>query len=623
MNQVLNLAFEIVILLLLLGILYFLASLVIITLNRHEENELDERPTSLSEVEAAVKMYGKNANSIYHLYGTIRHFRPKLQKIFSEVPPVVAYVSLVDCNIMVMDPLCDPRDTKEILLDFARNSVENSKKCLLFPITEQTAQFAKELGFGVLQVGKEPGFDLRQYSPENHSSKIMSPVKRLLKQGWSVDVVSGNELESYNLKSQLYKITEEWLALRQSESLGFISEVLPFNCCQEKIYFVARLGNQVDAFLACSPIPGRRGWYFHDLVRRSAAASGLSETLTITALSKLKERGADFASLGIVPLAGLDALGVNSSYPWTNRFLNFVFRNYQSFVKFKDLYHFKKKFDPSIEQPVLVAFYPPKLSLRYFTAVSELFSPKGILGEFWHKAKLWSEGNLLPRPLLNLLSPEVVTLARPVPFTFYEFLNRMKFTLLLFFLNIYTYLNTTSYGRPITFEQIYKYGFSFESFLDHKWFVLVTSNFLHFNFLHLFGNMTMLLIFGGVLEFISGTFLVTVIFLLCMNANVPTGFIILPLLKHINVALWHTTMTYLDVGASLGIVGILGALLQFLRHKRLLLTALVIITMTIAAIQKQSFGLDHTVALIMGYILSHFYLHFRSQRTFFINTSAA
>jgi hypothetical protein len=127
--------------------------------------------------------------------------------------------------------------------------------------------------------------------------------------------------------------------------------------------------------------------------------------------------------------------------------------------------------------------------------------------------------------------------------------------------------------------------------------------------------MVMLFIFCGLLEFVGGSFIAAVVYLISMNANVPTGFFILPILKACNIDLWKETMEYIDVGASLGIMGCAGALLQFLKYRRRLLLIGVVVTILLAVVQRFYFGVDHTFAILLGYLIGHACLHWGYPKT--------
>jgi membrane associated rhomboid family serine protease len=180
----------------------------------------------------------------------------------------------------------------------------------------------------------------------------------------------------------------------------------------------------------------------------------------------------------------------------------------------------------------------------------------------------------------------------------------------MFFLNVYTYLHTVSrHTGNIEDSLLREYGFNFENFFHNKWYILVTSNFLHFNYGHLFANMLLLMVFGGILEFIGGTTLAALAYLLSMNANIPTGIFVLPIFQAIDFYGWHVDVHYLDVGASLGVMGLLGALLQFVKAKGKVLAVVSIGLFLVAVLQNNFIGTDHCFALLMGYLTAHVYLN--------------
>lgn len=589
--------------------LFFIVRGLLIRYNRSEES-LDKRPVSIGEIEKAVKKYGSNTNSFVHLYGGVQFFKPEVIHADPTDPsPLVGYISLLNQNIMITDPLCSLQITKSVIQDFARKCLQARQDCLLFPISQNVARQAAELGFGVIQVGADATFDLKKYVPGNHSKKIQSAVSQVFKKGYIIEEVSGESLEDAYWTAPLSDVLTEWLESRGSEKMELIAEVSPFKQAQEKKYFICRLDGHIDAFLACSPVYGRNGFFLQDLIRRPTAVNGVSEALIVTALEALKKEGFDFATLGIASLAGLDEPGVNRNHPWINKVLVHIFNKHSSLYNFKGLYHFKKKFDPDTIEPVFFASYPPRLKLGYVLAIASIFSARGPLGDLLFKWRRWREGQQLPQPLRRILSPDIAILSRPIPFTLDTFLTRLKVTTFLFFLNIYTYFSSIDAEGRVHSNTIEQFGFSFQHLLDHKWFILVSSNFMHFNYPHLLGNMFMLIVVCGTLELVGGSTLTLLTFLIGMQSNIPMGLLLLPVVKSMDQTVWKETMLYTDVGASLGIMSALGTLLHFLRHKRILLAVLIVVTIVLPLSVQVYFGLDHVFGVLSGYVIGYLYMN--------------
>lgn len=595
------------------------ASYIIRRINKREEH-LEENSVEPHLIESALKKYGYNTNSVIFLYGDLTFYNPLKNQNTENLNSLVGYVSLDSENIMIADPLCRPEDTKSVIRDFTQFTQHQDKSCLIFAVGARTARQAAELGFGVIQIGKEPVFDLRTYDPVAHSSKLQSAIRQVHKKGFTIEEVTGEQLHQAPWSQQINEVMKEWFLSRKSEKMQLLSEVSPLKVAAHKKYFVARTGDRIEAFLACSPVFARNGFFIHDLIRRPNTMNGVSEALITQALKAMKEQGYEFASLGIASLAGLDEAGVNSNFPFLNKLLVRVFNKHTALMNFKSLYHFKKKFGPTSEEPAFLAFYPPRFKLGYILAVGSLFSPDGLIGTALYKWRQWRSGNQLPRPLANLLSDEIVTLSRPPLLNFSEFIIRCRFTCFMFFLNIYTYMHTVSRNTgDLQRNFLQEYGFNIADLFNNKWYILVTSNFLHFNYLHLMGNMILLLVFGGVLEFVGGSTLAALVYLISMNANIPTAYILLPLFRAINFYGWHVDIHYLDVGASLGVMGLLGGLFHFLKYRRKLLVFTFFLLMGIAILQNNFIGTDHSLALLIGYTVGHVYFNRGYPRSVFQN----
>ena len=187
---------------------------------------------------------------------------------------------------------------------------------------------------------------------------------------------------------------------------------------------------------------------------------------------------------------------------------------------------------------------------------------------------------------------------------------RLKFTLCMFFVNVYTYVFTNDFHGKISKEVLQGLGFSYQNFMQHKWFILITSNFIHFHLLHLAANMLMLLAFSGSLELLAGTGMAASVYLVSMNSNVPNGLFLLPGLRVFFPDIWKETVQFLDVGASLGIIGSLGGLARLLKPwaRWPILATTVTISVGAAVVQHELIGVDHAFSALLGYIVASYCL---------------
>lgn len=588
-----------------------------LTLSRPGESSSLNHEEELAELVAKT---GYNTNSIYHLYGQIQHFYPKLASHGDFAPhPALGYHVQSGQNILLTDPLCPPEMTKEALLSFVKFSENRKQEALFFAVNSHTAIQAKELGFKILKIGQEPIFDLKTYSSENLPFKTRSAIKQVFKKGIVIEEFSIEELKSQRLIDSLNEVLDLWLLSRQSDGFKLLTEVNPMSASEGKKFFVASHGEVVEAFLACSPIYPRNGYFLHDLIRRPFALNGISEALIFSALESLIQDGYSMATLGISPLSGLEPENTPDDFPGIRKILHFVFKHFRTGYNFQALYNFKKKFMPTSEEPAYLAVPNKGFKLRYAWGFLKLFSDFNLVREFNHKLRQWHSGHNIPRPLAWAIDRQTVTHSPLVNLTLESIGLRFKFTLFMLFLNVFAFIYTADSLGKIEYTVLERYGFSYEHFADHRWFILFTSNFMHFNEIHLIGNMIALLIFTGALEILGGTSLAILVYCFGMEANIPNGALILPFLKTLAPTLFRDTYSFIDVGASLGVMSCFGALAYFLKKKirYTMLAGSIIFFIFYSVRRNELIGIDHAVAVVIGYGISILYFRKRaSQKAF-------
>ncbi len=120
----------------------------------------------------------------------------------------------------------------------------------------------------------------------------------------------------------------------------------------------------------------------------------------------------------------------------------------------------------------------------------------------------------------------------------------MKFTLLLVLVNVVVFFYTMSNSDYF----LENYGFSINSFLAGKYYLPITSIFLHLNLFHLISNMLALLFLGGAVESKIGGLKYLLVYLLSGIAGSLAAF----------VPIFGYSPDILFIGASGAISGIIG-----------------------------------------------------------------
>ncbi len=566
-----------------------------------------ETPLTYNEILSSLKKYGYNTNSIFHLYDSFSHLRVNEKSKGKLGEEIFGHEAHPGFNLIISDPLCDPRNCEEVLRRLTKSGRDQDKDTILFAIGPAFAEAAKNLSFKVVAIGKEPQFDLKKWTSELLSSKLKSALRQVEKRGIVIEEFSLQQLHSKNMIDDMNEILQTWFLSRASEKFKNLTEVNPSAGSDDKKFFVAHQAGRVDAFLIASPIYAKNGYFLQDLIRTASSVSGVADALVVRALECLKSQGYEMASLGVSPLAGLNDPAINTKHPYLNKILNLVY-NYQKFpVHFKDLYGFKRKFEPTHEEFAYVALSSRWWKPNQLWILSQLISEFNLLGFIQFKLNQWRNGIDLPRPLKWMLNSEFIVLPKITNLRLETVFNRFKFTLSMLFLNIYTFILTGNFDNGINTTKLQEFGFSYENFFHNKWFVLVTSNFLHFNVSHLTVNMIGLFLFTASLEALAGSGTSALCFLIGMQANIPNGLVLLPFLREFVPSLSSSTFTYVDVGASLGVFGSLGGLMYFMHKKAKWIAGFIAVTSTslFSIFNNELIGFDHVFALMLGYVICH------------------
>ena len=126
----------------------------------------------------------------------------------------------------------------------------------------------------------------------------------------------------------------------------------------------------------------------------------------------------------------------------------------------------------------------------------------------------------------------------------------------------------------------------------------------------------MLVILCGSLELLVGGRIAAFVYLGAMNSNVPNGLFLLPALRILYPHVWAETVQYVDVGASLGIMGCLGGLAAVLvpKAKWAVIGLSIVGSVVGAAYIHNLFGIDHAFSILLGFLICSHYRRMESRK---------
>jgi len=176
------------------------------------------------------------------------------------------------------------------------------------------------------------------------------------------------------IEQQINDISDEWLRNKNSSELSFMLGTISLDNPMDRRYFAAYDNKKkMLGFIVFSPFAGGKG-YLEDITRRrNKAPIGVMEKITIEAFNKMKLEGVKWGTLGLAPLVNAtDEAGV------AGKLFEFVYEKLNSFYGFKGLYHYKKKYNPTVWENRYIVYYPKLFTPKIAYSIIKAQNPKGV-----------------------------------------------------------------------------------------------------------------------------------------------------------------------------------------------------------------------------------------------------
>jgi len=247
--------------------------------------------------------------------------------------------------IVMGDPV-GPREQWPDLLWQLRESADAAQgRLLLYQITPEVLPIAVDLGLQLIKYGEAARVDLRQFSLEGPEAKALRhSERRALREGAEFAIIRAADLAS--IMPELRAISDDWLQVRgQTEKAFSVGRFDPaymsrFDCA------VVRKGGRIVAF-ANIWATSNKNELSVDLMRHAANMPyGTMDFLFIRLMQWGREQGFRWFSLGMAPLAGIEARRLA---PVWARVSALLYRHGDSFYGFEGLRAYKDKFAPEWE----------------------------------------------------------------------------------------------------------------------------------------------------------------------------------------------------------------------------------------------------------------------------------
>lgn len=310
--------------------------------------------------------YGWNATA-YQLVN------PGIERWFSSRgDAVVGYVQCKGYRVVAGSPVCSADRLDEILTEWEADCAANGQRICYFGAAGRIESLlAQRGGHSKVVLGSQPVWKPQHWQGilRSHAS-LRAQLSRANNKGvdvreWSAEKATNNP--------ELRRCLCEWLSSRGLPPLHFLVEPETLSLLADRRVFVAERDGHAVGFVVLCPVSTRKGWLTEQFIRGDSAPNGTIELLLDNAVATVAAEGADYLTMGLVPLSSHGAEGQDGP-PWLRLFLKWVRAHGNRFYNFRGLEAFKAKLLPEAWEPIYAISKEPQFSMRSLYAIAAAFT---------------------------------------------------------------------------------------------------------------------------------------------------------------------------------------------------------------------------------------------------------
>ncbi len=264
-----------------------------------------------------------------------------------------AYRLLGGVAITLSDPLCPPGAEREAIKEFIAYCDARGWIAAFYSVHEEFVPMFDELGWSTLPVGVETLMNPRTLTLTGKAwQNVRTPLNRGLKEGVRAEWVAYRDLP-LALQSQIYEISEQWVAEKELPEMGFTLGGLE-QLKDPEVMLMLAVGpdGRVQAVTSWLPVyvDGETvGWTLDFMRRADESMPGIMEFVIASAALRMQEDDIEVLSLSGAPLATAPAVDGEEqpTSTVTSRLLDLTARMLEPAYGFSALFKYKAKFHPS------------------------------------------------------------------------------------------------------------------------------------------------------------------------------------------------------------------------------------------------------------------------------------
>jgi phosphatidylglycerol lysyltransferase len=283
---------------------------------------------------------------------------------------LIAYQVIHGVALALGDPIGPEEELKPLLEAFLSFCRRQDWRVALYQTSEELQNLCQQWDVHSYKIGEEAIIDVAHFTLQG---KVGAPVRHTIARA-SRAGLSAQCWHDESLPDEIFNgmkcISDDWLDTRKAKiQMGFSMGRFPMDWTTDLLTVVA-LGPQgdVQAFLTWTPLYAGNGWALDTMRRGYQTPPGAMELLIAHSVAWAHSHGYTRMSLGMAPLAGLGrnkTSGTKTSSVallihrhWSASMLerSAAFLHQRGYVlgKYRSLYAFKAKFQPSWEARYLI-----------------------------------------------------------------------------------------------------------------------------------------------------------------------------------------------------------------------------------------------------------------------------
>lgn len=286
---------------------------------------------------------------------------------------VVGYVRKHRVKVVAGAPICALERLNAVIEEWENFATRNGDRVCYFGAAGRVHSYLNALpGYNSVVLGAQPVWRPSGWAQiVQANASLRAQFHRARNKGVTV---SEWPTERAQNDPQLMRCLREWLETRGLPPLHFLVEPQTLANLEGRRIFVAERNGVVVGFVNASPVPARRGWLTEQFVRGHGAPNGTIEIIIDAMMRAVAEDGAEYVTMGLVPLSTHDQLPMNYNPHWLQWLLTWVRAHGRRFYNFEGLDAFKSKFRPHAWEPIYAISDEPKMSPRTLYAIAAAFS---------------------------------------------------------------------------------------------------------------------------------------------------------------------------------------------------------------------------------------------------------